>query len=102
MTFKPFVLLKKALPQSLLGRSLIILITPLIAVQMILSYIFFDRHTEIILNLLAKSIVADVQTVAELTTDNLPFPRIVEVAKNFDFKVIKNFEEVLTEQGDRL
>lgn len=99
MTFKPFVLLKKALPQSLLGRSLIILITPLIAVQMILSYIFFDRHTEIILNLLAKSIVADVQTVAELTTDNLPFPRIVEVAKNFDFKVTLEKEAKIPRPG---
>jgi len=26
----------------------------------------------------------------------------VSLSENFDFKVIKNFEEVLTEQGDRL
>lgn len=85
MILNPLIILKKALPHSLLGRSLIILITPLIVVQMILSYIFFDRHTEIILNLLAKSIAADIQTVAELTSDDLPFSRVVEVAKNFDF-----------------
>lgn len=87
MTYNPFVYLKKFLPQSLLGRSLIILITPLILVQVILSYIFFDRHTEAILNLLAKSIVADVQTIADLTTDNFPLPKIQEIGKNFDFKI---------------
>lgn len=91
MRFNPFTLFKKVLPQSLLGRSLIILIAPLIMVQMILSYIFFDRHTEAILNLLARSIVADVQTIAELTSDNLPIERIQTIAQNFEFSV--NFEK---------
>lgn len=87
MKYNPWVLLRKILPQSLLGRSLIILIAPLIMVQMILSYLFFDRHTEAILNLLARSIVADVQTIAELTSDNLPMERIQNIAKNFEFQV---------------
>lgn len=87
MKYSPLIFLKKVLPQSLLGRSLIILIAPLIMVQMILSYIFFDRHTEAILNLLARSIVADVQTIAELTSDNLPMERIQAIAQNFEFEV---------------
>lgn len=87
MRFNPLTLFKRVLPQSLLGRSLIILIAPLIMVQMILSYIFFDRHTEAILNLLARSIVADVQTIAELTSANLPIERIQGIAQNFEFDV---------------
>ncbi|WP_032112102.1 ATP-binding protein [Candidatus Paracaedibacter symbiosus] len=85
MTFNPLLLFKKILPKSLLGRSLIILITPLIVVQVVLSYLFFDRHTEAILHLLAKSIVADVQTIAQLTSDNLPIEKVQEIAQNFEF-----------------
>lgn len=99
MTFKLLLLIKRILPRSLLARSLIILITPLIVVQVILSYIFFDRHTETILSLLAKSIVVDVQTIAELTDDNLPVERITTLAKNFDFDLRFEKEATMLRQG---
>jgi two-component system osmolarity sensor histidine kinase EnvZ len=35
---------KKILPRTLLGRSLIILIVPVVLIQVITTYIFFDRH----------------------------------------------------------
>ena len=53
-------LLKRFLPQSLFGRSLIILITPLLVVQVILGYIFFDRHTETILRTLSQTIAGNI------------------------------------------
>ena len=38
------VSIKKYLPRSLLGRSLMILIMPVLLIQLITAVVFFDRH----------------------------------------------------------
>jgi two-component system osmolarity sensor histidine kinase EnvZ len=86
--FHPFHRLKKILPKSLFGRSLIILMTPLILVQVILSYIFFERHTDAVLDLLAESIVGDVLMVVDRIDRGGKIQDIQESAKtNFKFDV---------------
>lgn len=59
----PKMLLRRTLPNSLFGRALIILLTPLLLVQVILGYIFIDRHTETILRQLSATIAGDVALV---------------------------------------
>ncbi len=87
----PFRYLKKFMPKSLFGRSIIILMTPLIVVQVILSYIFFERHTDAILDSLAKGIAGDMQMVCDLVDSNMPMDKISVLAKkNFDFTVTLN------------
>lgn len=84
----PFIYLKRFLPKSLFGRSIIILFTPLIVVQVILSYIFFERHTDAILGSLAKGIVGDMQMVCDLVDEGLDQKELAKLAKkNFDFTV---------------
>ncbi len=61
----PRRLLRKTLPTSLFGRALIILLTPLLLVQVVLGYIFFDRHTETILRQLSTTIAGDVAMVMD-------------------------------------
>ena len=78
--FLPLRLLKSVLPRSLFGRSLIILVTPLILVQVVLGYIFFDRHTETVLRLLSSTISGDIQLVVEMVEEGQNFPRIKELA----------------------
>jgi two-component system osmolarity sensor histidine kinase EnvZ len=81
-------MIKNYLPKSLLGRSLIILVTPLIIVQVVLGYIFFDRHTEAILNLLADSIAGDMQFVGDLLEQSSNPNEIIQLAeRNLDLKV---------------
>ena len=58
--FSPFKFLKKFLPHSLFGRSLIILITPIILVQSITAYIFIDRHLDKVTQLLADDIAGKI------------------------------------------
>jgi two-component system osmolarity sensor histidine kinase EnvZ len=77
---KPINLIKSILPRSLFGRSLIILVTPLILVQVVLGYIFFDRHTETILRLLSNTISGDIQLVVEMVEDGQDFSRVAELA----------------------
>ena len=38
--------LKRLLPQTTFGRSLLLIVIPLVLVQMIAAWIFFDRHWE--------------------------------------------------------
>jgi two-component system, OmpR family, osmolarity sensor histidine kinase EnvZ len=88
MTFHPFRYLKHVLPKSLFGRSIIILLTPLIVIQIILSYIFFERHTDAILDSLAKGIVGDMQMICDLVDQGLVEKDLAKLAQqNFDFKV---------------
>jgi two-component system osmolarity sensor histidine kinase EnvZ len=86
----PLILIKSILPRSLFGRSLIILVTPLILVQVVLGYIFFDRHTETILRLLSNTISGDIQLIVEMVEDGQNFDRIAELAHqnlNLDLKL---------------
>lgn len=64
--FHPFLALKRLLPRSLFGRFLIILVTPLLLVQLVLGYIFFDRHTDTIIRLLSDTIAGDVALVKDM------------------------------------
>lgn len=70
---KPF---KRLLPNSLLGRSLIILITPLLVVQLVLSYIFFDRHTEKIVTTAATAVTGEISTLYALYSKGLPLDEL--------------------------
>jgi two-component system osmolarity sensor histidine kinase EnvZ len=89
----PLQAIKRILPQSLFGRSLIILVTPLILVQLVLGYIFFDRHTETILKLLSDTIAGDITLVLDCIERGDNFKRVKELAKrdlNLDLSLESN------------
>lgn len=89
----PFQAIKRILPQSLFGRSLIILVTPLILVQVVLGYIFFDRHTETILKLLSDTIAGDITLVLDCIERGDNFGRVKELARrdlNLDLSLESN------------
>jgi two-component system osmolarity sensor histidine kinase EnvZ len=56
-------MLKRILPKGLLGRSLLIIVTPLVLVQVISTWVFYDRHWDNITRRLASALVGDVATV---------------------------------------
>ncbi|MGH7008788.1 MAG: ATP-binding protein [Stellaceae bacterium] len=58
---------KRMLPRSLWGRSLLILILPLVLAQSIATWIFYDRHWETVARRLSTSVAADIA----LTLDSL-------------------------------
>lgn len=59
----PWKFLKVFAPKSLFGRALVILITPLLLVQVVVSYVYLERHLDSILSLLADNIAGDMQFV---------------------------------------
>ncbi len=53
-------------PRSLFGRSLLIIIMPLILLQIVSTWIFYDRHWDTITRRLSSSIAGDIAQVMEL------------------------------------
>ena len=51
---------KRLLPRSLFGRSLIIIILPLVLAQLIATWVFYDRHWDTVQRRLATSVAGDI------------------------------------------
>ncbi|HVO14605.1 MAG TPA: ATP-binding protein [Alphaproteobacteria bacterium] len=62
-------LIKRVLPRSLLGRSLMIIVTPLIVVQLISTWVFYDRHWESVTRWLANSLAGEIAIVIQHLRD---------------------------------
>lgn len=56
---------KRMLPRTLLGRSLLIMVTPLILLQLITAYIFYERHWQTVTRRLAVSLAGDISVVVD-------------------------------------
>ena len=56
---------KRLLPRSLYGRSLIIIILPLVLAQLIATWIFYDRHWDTVQRRLATSVAGDIALTLE-------------------------------------
>lgn len=59
-------LARRLLPRSLLGRAVLIIITPLILLQVISTWVFYDRHYDTITKRLAQGLAGDVAAIITL------------------------------------
>ena len=57
---------KKVLPQGLLYRFILIILVPLLFLQVAVSIVFFDKHWETVSRRMARDVVGEVGTVANL------------------------------------
>jgi two-component system osmolarity sensor histidine kinase EnvZ len=64
------VWLKCILPRGLLGRSLLILVTPLVLVQLVAAYVFFGTHWDLVTRRLAAGLAGDIGAVVEMMRVN--------------------------------
>lgn len=62
--------IKRFLPRSLLGRALLIIVTPLILTQVIATWIFYDRHYDTITKRLSESLAGSIAVVIEVLGDD--------------------------------
>ncbi|MEC9152096.1 MAG: ATP-binding protein [Pseudomonadota bacterium] len=70
----PTLFIKRFLPRTLFGRSLLIIVSPLILLQVIATHIFYDRHWDTITRRLSSSIAGDVSMVLNMLSEN-PAPK---------------------------
>lgn len=61
-----FTSLKRLAPRTLFGRSLLILLTPLVLAQAVSAYVFFDRHWETLIGRLAYGVAGDISAAKAL------------------------------------
>ncbi len=62
------VFLKRFLPKTLLGRSLLILVTPVFLIQVISTYVFFDRHWSKVTSRLAYAAAGEISILSDYVT----------------------------------
>ncbi|MFA7456746.1 MAG: ATP-binding protein [Micavibrio sp.] len=74
--------IKKILPTSLLGRSLLILVTPLFLVQIITTFAFFDRHWEKIGERMAFAITGEVALLARQIEDDPSYENVARLQRD--------------------
>ena len=58
-------MLKQIMPKSLFGRSLLIVVTPIVLLQLVLAYVFYERHWDTVTRRLALGLVGDVSMVIQ-------------------------------------
>jgi two-component system osmolarity sensor histidine kinase EnvZ len=78
--FRPGALVKSFLPKGLLGRSLLILVTPLIVLQLVSAYVFFGTHWDLVTRRLAIGLAGDIASVIDMMG---AFPGDAERARIF-------------------
>jgi len=59
-------IIKKILPRSLLGRSLMILVVPLVLLQVISAFIFYEAHWDKVSKYLARGLAGDVGALVDM------------------------------------
>lgn len=65
--------MRRFLPRTLFGRGLVIIVTPLILLQVVAAYVFYDRHWSTLARHLAVGLAGDISAVARLL-DAYPRP----------------------------
>ncbi|MFP6710733.1 MAG: ATP-binding protein [Rhodospirillales bacterium] len=63
-------MIKRFLPKSLLGRSILIIVTPLILLQLVSAFVFYESHWDKVSLRLARGLVGDVAAVVDLLAQN--------------------------------
>ncbi|HSR55773.1 MAG TPA: HAMP domain-containing protein, partial [Alphaproteobacteria bacterium] len=74
--------IKSVLPRTLLGRSLLIIVSPLILLQIFSVWVFFDRHWETVSIRLARGLAGDIAATMVLMREN-PGPEGLKAAFEF-------------------
>src|SRR5580698_2001150 len=61
---------KRMLPRGLFGRTLLIIVLPMLITLAAATYVFFDRHWYTVTNRMTSALAGDVATVVELMHDS--------------------------------
>ncbi len=66
MAMSQDALIKRVLPRSLLGRSLLIIVLPLVILQLVSAFVFYETHWDKVSLRLARGLAGDIAAVMDL------------------------------------
>ena len=78
-------MIKKIIPSTLIGRSIIIIFVPIIIIVLLTSFVFYQTSWSIISKRLTESVAADINVLVKLINNDLT-DNAVNIA-NQDFKM---------------
>ena len=79
---------KDILPKGLYSRSLLIIIVPVVVLQGILTFVFLDRHWQLVTRKLSSAVASEIATFVDVAP-SLGLNKVVELSKKFyDAEVI--------------
>lgn len=82
---------KQFLPKTLFGRALLIIVTPLVLMQAISAYVFYDRHWDIMTRRLVHSLAGDIAFLIEELKPPVTGPAVASLSeraiRHFDFEL---------------
>ena len=73
-----FKTLKKNFPRGLFARSLIIIIAPIVLLQAILTFVFLERHWQLVTKKLSSSVVSEIGMMMDMQKNN----ELIEISSN--------------------
>lgn len=73
---------KDILPKGLYSRSLLIIIVPVVVLQGILTFVFLDRHWQLVTRKLSSAVASEIATFVDVAP-SLGLNKIVELSKKF-------------------
>ena len=74
----------RKMPRGLYGRSLIIIIAPMVLLQSVIAFVFMERHWQLVTQRLSQAVTADIASIIEVL-ENYPqdpeFAQITTIAQ---------------------
>jgi two-component system osmolarity sensor histidine kinase EnvZ len=86
------------MPRGLYGRSLVIVIAPVVLLQSVVAYVFMERHWQLVTRRLSAAVTADVSALIDVyksypqDQEASTLTRIAQQRLNLDVDVLKNAE----------
>jgi two-component system osmolarity sensor histidine kinase EnvZ len=74
--------IKRMLPRSLLGRSLMIIVTPVVLLQVVSAFVFYESHWDKVTLRLARNIAGDVAAIVSVMRDQGDIVLAEEIASS--------------------
>jgi two-component system osmolarity sensor histidine kinase EnvZ len=92
----PMRWLASFLPRGLYGRSLVIVIAPVVLLQSVVAYVFMERHWQLVTRRLSAAVTADISALIDVyqsypqDRDAATLQRIAQRRLNLDVDILRN------------
>ena len=80
-------MIKKIIPSTLIGRSIIIIFVPIIIIVLLTSFVFYQTSWSIISKRLTESVAADINVLVKLINSDLTNNAINIASQDFKMKI---------------
>ena len=88
-------MIKKIIPSTLIGRSIIIIFVPIITLVLLTAFVFYQTSWNIISKRLAQSVVADINVLVKLIDEDLESYAIKIAKEDFKMKLKVTDDKIL-------